>query len=59
MTENLEKQEGGRKCKFLEIEVVQTIEHQNCISPKMKKNKPKDGKPLHCMGNRCGCAEYE
>jgi hypothetical protein len=60
MTENLENPVGGQKCKFLETKVVQGIEHQNCFSPKMIEiNKPKDGKPLPCMGNRCGCAEYE
>ena len=58
MTENFEKLVDGRKCKFLKIEVIQNIEHQNCLSPKMIEiNKPKDGKPFTCIGSRC--IEYE
>jgi hypothetical protein len=60
MTEKLEKPVGERKCKFLEIKMIQGIEHQNCFSPKMIEiNKSKDDKPLPCMGSRCGCIEYE
>jgi len=60
MTENFEKPVDGRKCKFLKIEVFQNIEHQICLSPKMIiTNNIKDGKPLACMGNTCGCIEYE
>jgi len=60
MTENSENPVDERKCKYLEIKVVQGKKHQNCLSPKMIKiNKPKDGKPLFCIGSGCGCAEYE
>jgi hypothetical protein len=60
MTENHEKPMGERKCKFLEIKVVQGIEHKNCLSPKMIEiNKSKDDKPLVCIVNNCGCTEYE
>ncbi|MDR2922276.1 MAG: hypothetical protein LBU85_02900 [Treponema sp.] len=60
MAENLDKPVGERKCKYLEIKVIQNIEHHNCSSPKMiERNKPKDGKSLSCMGSRCGCIEYE
>ena len=60
MADNHEKPVDGRKCKFFKIEVIQNMEHQNCLSPKMlETNKPKDDKPLACMGSKCGCIEYE
>jgi len=34
MAVNLEKSADGRKCKFLEIEVIQSIEHQNALVQK-------------------------
>jgi hypothetical protein len=60
MAENLERPAGERKCKYLEIKVIQGIKHQNCFSPRMIEiNKPKDGRPLPCMGCKCGCIEFE
>jgi hypothetical protein len=60
MAENFEKPVDGRGCKFIDAKVVQGIKHENCLNPKMiEKNPSNDGKPLHCMGSRCGCAEYE
>jgi uncharacterized membrane-anchored protein YhcB (DUF1043 family) len=47
------------QCKFLVTETVQGIRHKFCTNPKMlESNKQTFDKPLVCMGDSCGVAEY-
>jgi hypothetical protein len=48
------------KCKFLVTETVLARVYENCQNPKMLAiNKCESGKPLHCMGERCGNASFD
>ena len=47
-----------KDCKFVDSKITQGILHEYCQNQTMlEKNKPKDGKPLVCMGpEKCGNA---
>jgi hypothetical protein len=46
-------------CKSFRTETTQGIIHKFCENPyMMERNKGTSGKPLPCMGTRCGLADY-
>jgi hypothetical protein len=52
------KEESMTDCKFVDSKITQGILHEYCQNQTMLEiNKPKDGKPLICVGpTKCGNA---